>query len=133
MFLDLTQSPEFMAALERAVAAAAARLSRESAAKGDDPEDVWLTAKEAREYLRMAESSWYAFKAAQENLTDAERDLVISYVEHVGTRYQLASLQRLLRKGAVGLSDPLPGMSNLASTKTAGKQRGVSLRPAGRG
>ena len=130
--LDLTKSPEFMAALEKAILAAAAELSREAAARVQNPEEIWLTAKEAREYLRMADSTWYDFKAAQEKLLAHEREIVISYsIAPTSPRYQLASLQRFMRKGAVGLPDPLPGMSAVASTRPPAKQRGVSLRPAG--
>ena len=127
MFLDLTKSPEFMLALEKAVSVAGEKLARELKAKTVDPEHVWLTGKEAREYLRMAESTWYAFEKAQEELTAEKREIVISYSLQ-SRRYQLASLQRFMRKGAVGLPEALPGMADIASNKTNGKLRGVSVR-----
>lgn len=131
MFLDLTKSPEFMTALKDAIKVAAAEVARETAGQGDDPAEVWLTAREARAFLRMGDSAWYEFKAGQEQLTAEAREIVISYSLQGSPRYQLASLQRFMRKGAVGLPDPLPGMAEHVPAKPAAKQRGVSLRHNG--
>ena len=139
---DLTSSPEFMAALEKALVEAARRagIALGGSGGGEDPKEVWLTTQETLKYLRWSYTAFVRWK--KKRLADGSQQgdklRVTTSLGGTEPRYQLASLQAVMREKAVGGPGPeLPfadgenGRGRRPAASNGGKVRGVVLRMPG--
>jgi hypothetical protein len=121
----LALTPEFMAALEEVVLSAL-RKSGVSGARNApcDPENEWLNTQQARTFLRLSKSAFDRFKVRY------KADLRVSTtINPTEPRYQLASLQKLMREKAVGGLEPAAAAATPAPLLPAPKKRRIKIDP----
>lgn len=120
---DLTTSPEFMAALQRAVLVAVA--NAQIVTPGIDPENEWLTAREAMAFLRLKETAFKGFRERHKNEIITSTGPGATEV-----RYQLGCLQKIMRANAVGLPEPMPAFQRPHPSAPKPRKPGAAPAPA---
>lgn len=121
---DLTQSPEFMAAVDQALVQAVRKVDLDAWVHCY-AEHEWLTTQEACDFLRMSLSAWKRFKVAN------PQKVKVSYaLGNTEPRYQLAALQRLMHEKAIGGTEPqnsaVAGKAPTAKPKANGRLRALA-------